>query len=75
MLAYVHRYSPPDYSITANSKVCVITAGVRQQEGETRLSLVQRNVAVFKAIIPQLVKYSPNTLLMVVSNPGWYFLA
>jgi len=58
-----------DYSITADSKICVITAGVRQQEGETRLSLVQRNVNVFKHIVPQLVKYSPNTLLMVVSNP------
>ncbi|TMS32302.1 hypothetical protein L596_000163 [Steinernema carpocapsae] len=58
-----------DYSITAGSKLCVITAGCRQREGETRLSLVQRNVEIFKGIVPQLVKYSPDTLLMVVSNP------
>uniref|UniRef100_A0A1I7YID3 L-lactate dehydrogenase n=2 Tax=Steinernema glaseri TaxID=37863 RepID=A0A1I7YID3_9BILA len=58
-----------DYSITAGSKLCVITAGCRQREGETRLSLVQRNVEIFKGIVPQLVKYSPDTLIMVVSNP------
>jgi len=58
-----------DYSITAGSKVCVITAGARQREGESRLSLVQRNVEIFKGIIPNLVKYSPDTILLVVSNP------
>uniref|UniRef100_A0A2K5Z0R7 L-lactate dehydrogenase B chain n=1 Tax=Mandrillus leucophaeus TaxID=9568 RepID=A0A2K5Z0R7_MANLE len=44
-----------DYSVTANSKIVVATAGVRQQEGESRLNLVQRNVNVFKFIIPQIV--------------------
>ncbi|KAK6737993.1 hypothetical protein RB195_020216 [Necator americanus] len=58
-----------DYAITAGSKVCVITAGARQREGETRLSLVQRNVEIFKGIVPQLVRYSPETIIMVVSNP------
>ncbi|ETE61337.1 L-lactate dehydrogenase B chain [Ophiophagus hannah] len=57
------------YSVTANSKVVVVTAGVRQQEGESRLDLVQRNVNVFKFIIPQVVKYSPNCIILVVSNP------
>jgi len=58
-----------DYSCTANSKVVVVTAGARQQEGESRLNLVQRNVNIFKFIIPQIVKYSPNAILLVVSNP------
>ncbi|VDM58384.1 unnamed protein product [Angiostrongylus costaricensis] len=58
-----------DYSITAGSKICVITAGARQREGETRLSLVQRNVEIFKGIVPKLVQYSPDTIIMVVSNP------
>uniref|UniRef100_A0A2K5TJZ3 L-lactate dehydrogenase n=1 Tax=Macaca fascicularis TaxID=9541 RepID=A0A2K5TJZ3_MACFA len=58
-----------DYSVTANSKIVVVTAGVRQQEGESRLNLVQRNVNVFKFIIPQIVKYSPDCLIIVVSNP------
>lgn len=56
--------------MTANSKVVVVTAGARQQEGESRLNLVQRNVNIFKFIIPNIVKYSPNCILLVVSNPG-----
>ncbi|KRX90479.1 L-lactate dehydrogenase [Trichinella pseudospiralis] len=48
-----------DYAVTAGSKICVISAGARQREGESRLSLVHRN----------LVKYSPNTILLVISNP------
>lgn len=56
--------------MTANSRLVVVTAGVRQQEGESRLNLVQRNVNVFKSIIPQIVKHSPNCTLIVVSNPG-----
>lgn len=63
---------PPDYAVTANSRLVVVTAGVRQQEGESRLNLVQRNVNVFKSIIPQIIKYSPNCTLIVVSNPGKY---
>ncbi|KAK2832129.1 hypothetical protein Q7C36_015591 [Tachysurus vachellii] len=58
-----------DYSVTANSRIVVVTAGVRQQEGESRLNLVQRNVNIFKHIIPQIVKHSPNCILIVVSNP------
>ncbi|KAG7522385.1 L-lactate dehydrogenase C chain isoform X1 [Solea senegalensis] len=58
-----------DYSVTANSRIVVVTAGVRQQEGESRLNLVQRNVNIFKHIIPQIVKYSPRCIIVVVSNP------
>lgn len=58
-----------DYSVTAGSRIVVVTAGARQQEGESRLNLVQRNVNIFKFIIPNIVKYSPNCIIMVVSNP------
>ncbi|KAK9747444.1 lactate/malate dehydrogenase, NAD binding domain [Popillia japonica] len=58
-----------DYKDSANSKVCIITAGVRQREGETRLALVQRNVEVMRNIIPPLAKYSPKAIYIVVSNP------
>ncbi|KAJ8252085.1 hypothetical protein COCON_G00213970 [Conger conger] len=58
-----------DYSETADSKLCIITAGVRQREGESRLDLVQRNVEVFKQIVPPLAQYSPDAILLVVSNP------
>nr|XP_057942866.1 L-lactate dehydrogenase C chain-like [Doryrhamphus excisus] len=58
-----------DYSVTANSRIVVVTAGVRQQEGESRLNLVQRNVNIFKHIVPQIVRYSPDCIIIVVSNP------
>lgn len=60
----------PDYSVTANSRIVVVTAGVRQQDGESRLNLVQRNVNIFKHIVPQIVRYSPECIIIVVSNPG-----
>nr|XP_008191446.1 PREDICTED: L-lactate dehydrogenase isoform X1 [Tribolium castaneum] len=58
-----------DYAASAGSRLCIVTAGVRQREGESRLDLVQRNTDVLKNIIPKLVKYSPNTVLLIVSNP------
>ncbi|KAL3120577.1 hypothetical protein niasHT_007869 [Heterodera trifolii] len=57
------------YSGTVGSKVCVITAGCRQREGESRLNLIKRNVEIFKGIVPELVRYSPDTIILVVSNP------
>ncbi|KAI1698423.1 lactate/malate dehydrogenase, NAD binding domain-containing protein [Ditylenchus destructor] len=68
-IRHCHIMASTDYKVTAGSKVCVITAGCRLREGESRLSLVHRNVEIFKGIVPQLVKYSPDTLLLVVSNP------
>ena len=47
----------------------IFSAGVRQKEGESRLNLVQRNVDIFKGMIPKLVEYSPDTTLLIVSNP------
>ncbi|XP_031631390.1 L-lactate dehydrogenase isoform X2 [Contarinia nasturtii] len=58
-----------DFSVSAGSRLCIITAGARQRPGESRLDLVQRNTDIFKGIIPKLVEYSPNTILLVVSNP------
>lgn len=58
-----------DYAASAGSSICIVTAGARQREGETRLDLVQRNTDIFKGIIPQLVKHSPNCILLIVSNP------
>ncbi|KAJ4712771.1 L-lactate dehydrogenase [Melia azedarach] len=58
-----------DYSVTAGSDLCIVTAGARQIPEESRLNLLQRNLALFKAIIPPLVKYSPDCILMIVSNP------
>uniref|UniRef100_A0A2K5DPH4 L-lactate dehydrogenase n=1 Tax=Aotus nancymaae TaxID=37293 RepID=A0A2K5DPH4_AOTNA len=61
--------SGKDYNVTANSKLVIIMAGAHQQEGESRLNLVQCNMNIFKFIIPNVVKYSPNCKLLIVSNP------
>lgn len=58
-----------DYAVSANSNLCIVTAGERQKEGESRRDLLLRNFEIFKDIIPKLVKHSPNTVLLVVSNP------
>lgn len=73
LLTITPNLLPPclsDYSVTENSRIVVVTAGVRQQEGESRLNLVQRNVNIFKHIIPEIVRYSPDCIIIVVSNPG-----
>lgn len=58
-----------DYSVTADSDLCIVTAGARQNPGESRLNLLQRNVNLFRNIVPPLVKYSPDCILLIVSNP------
>ncbi|KAI5702011.1 hypothetical protein M8J75_015726 [Diaphorina citri] len=58
-----------DYALSEGSRIVIVTAGVRQREGESRLSLVERNVNIFKGIIPNIVKYSPQCTLLIVSNP------
>ena len=54
---------------TENSDIIIITAGVAQKPGETRLDLVDKNYKIFKSFVPTLAKLSPNAILLVVSNP------
>ncbi|XP_027457770.2 L-lactate dehydrogenase A-like 6A [Zalophus californianus] len=61
--------SSKDYLVTADSSLVVITAGARQEKGETRLNLVQRNVDIFKLMISSITQYSPRCKMIVVSNP------
>lgn len=58
-----------DYKDTADSAIVIITAGAAQRPGETRLDMINRNYVIFKSIIPEIVKYNPNSILLVVSNP------
>ncbi|KAI3835477.1 hypothetical protein MKX03_034567 [Papaver bracteatum] len=58
-----------DYEVTSGSDLCIVTAGARQIPGESRLNLIHRNLNLFKKIIPQIAKYSPHTILLIVSNP------
>ncbi len=57
------------YEELAGADIVVLTAGVSQKPGETRIDLLRRNVAVFEAIVPQVVRHAPGALLLVVTNP------
>ena len=57
------------YEDTKDSDIVIITAGVGPKPGETRLDIINKNLKVFKSIVPEVVKYSPNSILLVVSNP------
>lgn len=58
-----------EYEDTKDSDIIIITAGAAQKPGETRIELVNKNVKIMKSIVPNVVKNSPNAILLVVSNP------
>ena len=57
------------YPDLAGSRVVIMSAGVGQKPGETRLQLLERNAAVFKSVIPQIYQYAPEAILIVATNP------
>ncbi len=58
-----------DYRDAEDAAVVVVTAGAGQKPGETRLDLVNKNISIFKSIIPEIVKYNREGILLVVANP------
>ncbi|MEE1174560.1 MAG: malate dehydrogenase, partial [Paludibacteraceae bacterium] len=58
-----------DYSKTANSDVVVITSGLPRKPGMTREELIGVNAGIVKSVAKNILEYSPNTILVVVSNP------
>lgn len=58
-----------EYEDLAGCKVVVITAGVAQRQGETRLQLLERNAKIFKGMVPQIVASAPDAILVVATNP------
>ncbi len=58
-----------DYAKTANSNVVVITSGVPRKPGMTREELIGINAGIVKSVADQVLKYSPDTVIVVVSNP------
>ena len=58
-----------DYSKTADSDICVITSGIPRKPGMTREELIGINAGIVKEVSSSLVKHSPNTIIIVVSNP------
>ena len=67
--AYPLRITAGSYADLAASVVVILTAGVSQQPGETRLQLLSRNAAVFREIVPQVLANAPDALLVVATNP------
>ncbi|GLH00213.1 L-lactate dehydrogenase [Gryllus bimaculatus] len=55
-------------SVSADSQLVVVAAGARQKKDESRLALVQRNADIFKGLIPELVKHSPNCILLCIKD-------
>jgi len=57
------------YGDLAGCRVVVLCAGVGQKAGETRLQLLQRNAAVFRDIVPQVLQHAPEAVIVVATNP------
>ena len=61
--------STNDYSKTANSDIAVITSGIPRKPGMTREELIGINAGIVKSVSQQLLEYSPEVILIIVSNP------
>ena len=61
--------STNDYSKTANSDVVVITSGLPRKPGMSRDDLIATNAGIVRSVTENIVKYSPNAIIIVVSNP------
>jgi malate dehydrogenase len=61
--------STNDYTRTANSDVVVITSGLPRKPGMTRDDLIETNAGIVKSVTENVVKYSPDAIIIVVSNP------
>lgn len=58
-----------DYDDIVDAAVIIVTAGAPQKPGETRLDLVNKNVNIFKSIIPEIAKRNYKGILLIVANP------
>ncbi len=61
--------STSDYSKTAESKVVVITSGLPRKPGMTREELIGTNAGIVKTVTDNILKYSPDAILIIISNP------
>lgn len=58
-----------DYADTANSDIVIITAGVARKPGMTREDLVNTNAGIVSSVVKEVVKYSPNCIILMMTNP------
>lgn len=61
--------SAGDYADLAGCRVVIVSAGVGQKPGETRLQLLERNAQVFKQVIPNILQHAPQAILLIATNP------
>jgi L-lactate dehydrogenase len=57
------------YQDTSGSDLVIVTAGTNQKPGETRMDLIVRNAAIMRSAAGQIAQYSPDSIMLVVSNP------
>ena len=62
-------YGGNDIEVVRNSDVIVITAGAKQEPGQTRLDLAATNIKILNSLMPQLVKLAPDAIFLLVTNP------
>jgi L-lactate dehydrogenase len=67
--AHALNISAGDYADLAGCRVVVVTAGVPQKPGETRIQLLSRNAEIFQEIIPLVLEHAPDTILVIATNP------
>ena len=67
--AHPARVSSGDYADLRGCRVVIITAGAAQKPGETRLELLSRNAAIFKSIVPRVIEYARESIILVATNP------
>lgn len=58
-----------EYADAANSSIVIVTLGIARKPGQTRLDLAQTNVNITKSVLPEIYKYAPDAVYLVVSNP------
>src|SRR5690349_16845378 len=64
-----HVIGTQDYADTANSDIVVVTAGIPRKPGMSRDDLLNTNHKIMKDVVGKAVQYSPNSILIIVSNP------
>jgi malate dehydrogenase len=64
-----HLTGTNGYEATAGSDIVIITAGIPRKPGMSRDDLISTNAGIIKSVTEQIVKYSPETILIIVSNP------
>lgn len=71
-LSFLHHVkidSTENYKDIKNSDVVIFTAGAAQKPGDTRLDLANKNIAIVDEVIPQIVQYAPEAVILIVTNP------